>query len=113
MSHILKSGKALKEPYSDFLQRLTKAIHKAVSFLEVRKQLTLSLALEHANLECKRLLILIKVRSIPIEKWIQYSFSAVSLSYNEGNLVGQDISNVRLMSKSIKRFNCGKKKEAI
>ena len=53
-----KVKQGLKETYTDFLQRLAMAVHRAVSDPEVRRQLILSLAFDNANLECKRMLML-------------------------------------------------------
>lgn len=57
-----------REPFSHFLQRLTKAVQIAATDPEPRLVFIISLALEHANLECKRILRSLKVRSAPIDE---------------------------------------------
>ena len=55
LSHILGLNRA-KEPFTDFLQRLTKAVQIRVTDPEARRVLIESLAFENANLECKKIL---------------------------------------------------------
>ena len=45
-----------REPFSDFLQRLTKAVQIRVTDLEARRVLVESWAFENVNLECKKML---------------------------------------------------------
>ena len=107
IEHYTKVKQDLKESYTVFLQRLTTAVHRAVSDPEVRRQLILSLAFDNANLECKRMLLPLKIRSAPIEEWIQYAISAESLHCHEENWEGQTIANVRMRNQGITCFNCG------
>ena len=67
----------------------------------------LSLAFDNANLECKRMLLPLRIRSAPIEEWIQYAISAESLHCHEENWVGQAIANVTVRNQGITCFNCG------
>ena len=63
-----------REPFSDFLQRLTKAV-KIVTQVEARQVLTESLAFENANLECKKILGPLRVRSSLMDEWILYTMN--------------------------------------
>ena len=59
-----------REPFTDFIERLTKAIQLGVTDPEARCILIESLTFENANLECKKILGPLKVRSAPIDKFI-------------------------------------------
>ncbi|KAL6085349.1 hypothetical protein STEG23_022272 [Scotinomys teguina] len=74
-----------REPFTDFLQRLTTAIKKAVSDTELRKLLTETLAFTNANTECKRILTPLKVRLPPLEEWIRYTNDIET--FNDGILM--------------------------
>ena len=57
-----------REPLRDVLQRLTKAVQIGVTDPEARCVLIESLAFENANLECKKILGPLKVRSAPMDE---------------------------------------------
>ena len=96
IEHYTKVKQDLKESYTDFLQKRSKTVLRAVSDPEVRKQLILSPAFDHANLECKRMLMPLEIRSAPIEEWIQYAINAEYLHCDEEIWVHQAIANVRV-----------------
>ena len=56
-----------RETFSDFLQRLTKAVQIGVTDPVARHELIEYLAYENANLECKRILGPLKIRSAPMD----------------------------------------------
>ncbi|KAL6036463.1 hypothetical protein STEG23_034174, partial [Scotinomys teguina] len=58
------------EPFTDFLQRLTTAIKKAVSDTELRKLLTETLAFNNAKTECKRILTPLKVPPVSAHNYL-------------------------------------------
>ena len=64
-----------RKVFSDFLQKLTKVVQIGVTDPEARKVLTEFLAFENANLECKMILGLLKVRSAPIDEWILHKWT--------------------------------------
>ena len=88
IEHYTKVKQDLKEPYTDFLQRFTTAVHRAVSDPEDRRQLVLSLVFDNVNLEYKRMFLPLKIRSAPIEEWIQYAISAEFPHCHEKNWIG-------------------------
>ena len=62
LNHILGLNR-VRENHSDFLQRLAETVQTVVTDPEARCVVIKSLAFENANLECKRILGLLKVRS--------------------------------------------------
>ena len=58
------------ELFTDFLQKLTKVIQIGVTDPDSRWALIGYLAFENANLECKKLLGPLKVRSEHMDEWI-------------------------------------------
>ncbi|KAL6066104.1 hypothetical protein STEG23_017586 [Scotinomys teguina] len=96
-----------REPFTDFLQRLTTAIKKAVSDTELRKLLTETLAFNNANTECKRILTPLKVRLAPLEEWIQYTNDIET--FNDGNeaWIGETIPRGGRRPRGTKCFKCG------
>lgn len=81
-----------REPFSDFLQRLTKVVERGVADPEVRQVFIESLAFENGNLECKETLGPLKIRSIPVDKWILHTANVESFDYNTEAWVGEVIS---------------------
>ena len=59
-----------REPFSDFLQRLTKAVQIGIPDPEARNIVIESLAYENANVKCKRILGPLKIRSAPLDEWV-------------------------------------------
>ena len=87
----IKQGQ--REPFTDFLQRLTKAVQLGVTDPEARHVLIESLAFENANLECKKILGPLKVRSAPIDEWILHTMNVETFDYSTEAWVGEVISN--------------------
>ena len=97
-----------REPFTDFLQRLTIAINRAVSDTNLRQILTESLAFNNANIECKRILMPLKVRAAPLEEWIQYTNGIESLNQGNEAWIGQAISRGGRRPRNTKCFRCGR-----
>lgn len=97
-----------REPFTDFLQRLTIAINRAVSDTNLRQILTESLAFSNANIECKRILMPLKVRAAPLEEWIQYTNGIESLNQGNEAWIGQAISRGGRRPRNTKCFRCGR-----
>ena len=55
------------EPYTDFLQRLIKALNTGITDPEARRLILESLAFENANLDCKKIIGPLKSRSAPMD----------------------------------------------
>ena len=85
--------KVLRGTFSDFLQRLTKAVQVGVTDPEARCVLIESLAFENANLKCKKILGPLKVRSAPRDKWILHMINVETFDYSTEAWVGEAISN--------------------
>ncbi|XP_052576061.1 limb region 1 protein homolog isoform X1 [Peromyscus californicus insignis] len=94
------------EPFTDFLQRLNTAITKAVSDKELRKVLTESLAFNNANAEC-RILTPLKIRSAPLEEWIQYINGVESRNYSNEAWIGETNPRGERRPRVTKCFKCG------
>ena len=60
----------------------TKAIQIGVTNPEATQVLIESLGLENANLECKKIMGPLKVRSAPIDEWILHIVNSESFDYN-------------------------------
>ena len=90
------------------MQRLTKAVKIGITDPDVRQMLIESLAFENANLEYKKILGPLKVRSAPMDEWILHTMNIETFDYNTESWVGEAIF------KGIRRhpiayyFNCGR-----
>ena len=80
-----------REPFTDFLQRLTKAIQLGVTDPEARCVLIEYLTCENANLEHKKILMPLKVRSVPIDEWILHTMNVETFDYSTEAWVGEVI----------------------
>ena len=65
---MVKQGQ--REPFSDFLQRLIRAVQIGVNDPEARCIIIESLSYENGNIECKQILGPLKIRSVPIDEWV-------------------------------------------
>ena len=69
---------------------------------------------KNANLECKKILGLLKVRSAPMDEWILHTKNIETLDYDTESWVGFPILNWEAISKGMRRhqtanyFNCGR-----
>ena len=63
----IRAKQGQRELFTDFLQRLTKAVQLGMTDPEARLVLIESLTFENVNLECTKILGLLKVRSSPID----------------------------------------------
>ena len=70
------------EPFINFLQRLTKAVQTGVTDPEARWVLIESLAFENDNIECKKILGLLKFISAPMDEWILQTMIVETFDYN-------------------------------
>ena len=59
-----------KKAFMDFLQRLTLGANRKISNSEVRQIITESSNFEAVNSVCKRIIRLLKARSVPLKKYI-------------------------------------------
>ena len=71
-----------REPFTNFLQRLTKVVQIGVTDPEARQIILESLTFENANLECKKILGPLKIRSAPMNKWILHTMNIEKFDYN-------------------------------
>lgn len=62
-----------RERFSEFLQRLSRAIDLQITDPNIRRLLTESLAYENANPQYKQILWPLKIRSAPLEEWVLYT----------------------------------------
>ena len=97
-----------KEAFTDSLYRLTSAVDRMISDPDVGQILIESLALENANVECKRIIRPLRTRSAPKEEWIRHIIDIAPHTSNVDTWIGA------LLSKNIKKninfrcFNCGR-----
>ena len=66
------------------------------------------LAFENANLECKKILGPLKVRSAPIDKWILHIKNVETLDCSTEAWIGERISIGVRRHQNAKCFNCGR-----
>ena len=97
-----------REPFSDFLQRLTKTVQIGVTDPDARQVLIESLTFENANLECKKILGTLKVRPEPIDEWILLTVNIEAFNYNTEACVEEAISKGMKRHQNAKCFNCGR-----
>ena len=97
-----------REPFTDFVQRLIKALDIGVTDPEARRILLESLAFENANTECKKIIGPLRSRSAPMEEWIQHTMNVEMFSYNDESWVGEAISKAMRRHQTTRCFNCGK-----
>ena len=81
-----------REPFSDFLQRLTKAVQIGGTAPDARRVLIESLAFENANSECKKIHGPLKVISPPMDKWIPYTMNIETFDYTTESCLEKAIS---------------------
>ena len=96
------------EPYTDFLQRLIKALHIGVTDPEARWKILESLTFENANLESKTIIGPLSSRSAPMDEWIQHMMNFQTFSSNDESWVGEAISKAMRGHQTVKCINCGK-----
>ena len=84
----------LREKVSDFLQRLTKAVQIRVADPEARCVLIESLDLKNENLQCKKILVSLKLKSVPMYKWILHIGKFESFDFNTEAYVEGVISKI-------------------
>lgn len=65
------------------------------------------MAFENSNLECKRVITTLKVRSTPIDRWIRNMADTHSHIY-ENTLMGEGIYKSFKKNQNSRWFNCGK-----
>ena len=70
-----KVKKGQREPFSDFLQILSKAVQIGETDPDAKGVLIEPLAFEDASLECKKILGPLKVRSVPMDEWILHTMN--------------------------------------
>ena len=104
----LRVKQSEREPFSDFLQRLTKAIQIRVTDSVARCIINESLAYENVNIECKWILGPLKIRSPPMDEWVLHTMNVETLDYGIEVWVGKAISNGRRSHQNSKCFNCGR-----
>ncbi|XP_049981722.1 uncharacterized protein [Alexandromys fortis] len=102
----IKQG--LREPFSDFLQRLTKAVQIGIPDPDARRIMIESLAYENANVECKKILGPLRFRSAPLEEWVLHTLDVDTFDYGTEAWVEEAISNGKRRHQNTKCFNCGK-----
>ena len=71
----LRVKQGQREPFSDFLQRLTRAVQIGVTDPEARCIIIESLAYENASIECKRILGPLKIRSAAMDESIGFVYN--------------------------------------
>ena len=76
---MVKQGQ--REPFSDFLQILTKAVQIGIPDPEARHIVIESLTYENANVECKRILGPLKIRSAPLDEWVLHTMNVDTFDY--------------------------------
>ena len=108
MESCLRVKQGQKEPFSDFLQRLTRAIQMGITDPEARRIIIQSLDYENANIECKRILGPLKIRLASLEEWVLYTMYVKTFDYRTEALVGEAIFNCKRRHEDTKCFNCGK-----
>ena len=74
----LRVKQGQREPFSEVLQRLTKAVQIGVNDSEARHKLIESLACENAKLECQKIIGPLKIRSA---QWMNESCIQWMLSH--------------------------------
>ena len=72
----------LREKVSDFLRRLTNDVQIRVADPEARWVLIDYLVLKNDNLQCKKILVSLKLKSVPKYKWILHIGKVESLDFN-------------------------------
>ena len=97
-----------REPFSDFLQRLTKAVQIGIPDPEARNIVIESLAYENANVECKRILGPLKIRSVPLDEWVLHTMNVDTFDYGNETWVQEAISKGKRRHQITKCFHCGK-----
>ena len=97
-----------REPFSDFLQRLTKAVQIGIPDPEARNIVIESLAYENANVECKRILGPLKLRSAPLDEWVLHTMNVDTFDYGNETWVQEAISKGKRRHQITKCFHCGK-----
>ena len=75
---------------------------------EARRILIESLAFANANLECKKILRPLEVRSAPIHEWILHTMKVETFEYSTEAWVGEAIYNDMRRHQNDKCFNCGR-----
>ena len=83
-----------RENFSDFVQRLTKAVQIGIADPEARWVLIESLALKNYNLQCKKILGSLKLKSVLIYKWLRYIGKVEFFDFNTEAYVEGVISKI-------------------
>ncbi|XP_034262395.2 endogenous retrovirus group K member 10 Gag polyprotein-like [Pantherophis guttatus] len=94
------------EPYADFVERLSKALHRQLDNQEAAAELLRQLAIENANVDCKRALR-------PLKATNQYTLADMLRVCQD---IGSQSYNMRLLAAAIQKgtrpvgncFKCGK-----
>lgn len=68
----------------------------------------MNLAFETVNLEYKKIIVPLKIRSVPIDEWIQHAVKTESLNYGEKIWREEAISKGLKGHQDVKCFNCDK-----
>ncbi len=102
----IKQGQ--REPFSDFLQRLTKAVQIGIPDPDTRRIMIETLAYENANVQCKRIVAPLKRRSASLEEWVLHTLDVDTFDYGTEAWVEEAISNGKRRYQNTKCFNCGK-----
>ena len=80
-----------EEAFTEFLQRLSLAMNRAITDSETRQPLVEILVFENANVKCKRVIRPFKACEAPIDEWIREIADIGSQEYN-ANIIGQIIA---------------------
>lgn len=86
----------VREIFSDFLQRLTRAVQREVTDLkhtQTHTHIIEPLAYENVNIECKQILGPLKMRSTPVDKWVLHTVNVKTLDYGTEAWIREAIFN--------------------
>lgn len=108
MESYLRLKQGQRDPFSDFLQRLTRAVQIGITNPKARHIIIKSLAYENANIEWKRILGPLKIRSAPMDEWVLHTMNVETFDYGTEAWVGEAISNGKKRHQNTKCFNCGR-----
>lgn len=81
-----------RERFTEFLERLSRAVEVQVANPESRRLLIESLAYENANPQCRQVIWPLKIRSAPLEEWVLHTANLECKSQDTGAWVGEAIS---------------------
>ena len=66
------------------------------------------MANENANVESKRILEPLNIRSVPLNEWVMHTTNVDTFDYGTETWVEEAISNGKIRHQDTKCFNCGK-----